>query len=186
VSECAGVNGRVRHGARRRTLRFGEIAAEAAAIAPPKSVRLKEPNAWTLIGTPRRRLDVADKVSGKPIYAIDVRLPGMLYAALAQCPVFKGRLKSVDETAIAGMRVVHQIVRFDDAVAVVADGWWQARTALDALPVTWDAGDNAAVTSDSIAALLRTGLDAVEAGVGREQGDVATRLAQSPTRLTAE
>src|SRR5262249_10203657 len=133
-----------------------------------------------------RRLDVADKISGRPIYAIDVRLPDMLYAALAQCPVFKGTLKSVDETRIAGMNGVRQVVRFDDAVAVVADGWWQAKKALDALDVGWDAGQNGAVSSDSIAALLRTGLDSAEAGVGREHGDAITSLVQSPTRLTAE
>jgi isoquinoline 1-oxidoreductase beta subunit len=184
--ECAAQNGVITHAPSRRTLRFGEVAAAAAAVAPPKDVRLKAPNEWTLIGTPRKRLDVADKVSGKPIYAIDVRLPGMLYAALAQCPVFKGKLADVDETRIAGMRGVRQVIRFDDAVAVVADGWWQAKRALDALAVTWDAGSNGAVTSDSIAALLRAGLDSAEAGVGREQGDAVTRLAQSPTRLTAE
>ena len=157
--ECAAANGVISHAPSRRTLRFGEVAAAAAAVAPPKNVRLKAPNEWTLIGTPRRRLDVADKVAGKPIYAIDVRLPGMLYAALAQCPVFKGRLERVDETRIAGMSGVRRVIRFDDAVAVVADGWWQARKALDALNVVWDAGQNGAVTSASIATLLRAGLD---------------------------
>jgi isoquinoline 1-oxidoreductase beta subunit len=186
ANECAAQSGVITHAPSRRTLRFGEVAEAAAAVTPPKTARLKSPNEWTLIGTPRKRLDVADKVSGKPIYAIDVRLPGMLYAALAQCPVFKGKLKDVDETRIAGMRGVRHVIRFDDAVAVVADGWWQASKALDALTVTWDAGGNGAVTSDSIAALLRAGLDSVEAGVGREQGDAVTRLAQSPRRLTAE
>ena len=186
ANECAAQSGVITHAPSRRTLRFGEVAEEAAAETPPKTARLKSPNEWTLTGTPRKRLDVADKVSGKPIYAIDVRLPGMLYAALAQCPVFKGKLKDVDETRIAGMRGVRHVIRFDDAVAVVADGWWQASKALDALTVTWDAGGNGAVTSDSIAALLRAGLDSVEAGVGREQGDAVTRLAQSPRRLTAE
>jgi isoquinoline 1-oxidoreductase beta subunit len=186
VHECTAAGGVITHAPSRRMLRFGEVAAAAAAVAPPKNVRLKAPNEWTLIGTRRRRLDVADKVAGKPIYAIDVRLPDMLYAALAQCPVFKGKLKSVDETKIAGMRGVRQVVKFDDAVAVVADGWWQAQKALDALDVTWDVGQNGAVSSESIAALLRAGLDSAEAGVGREQGDAITSLAQSPTRLTAE
>src|SRR5262249_39708594 len=124
--ECAAQNGVITHAPSRRTLRFGEVAAAAAALAPPKNARLKAPNEWTLIGTRRRRLDVADKIAGKPIYAIDVRLPDMLYAALAQCPVFKGKLKSVDDTKIAGMSGVRKVVTFDDAVAVVADGWWQA------------------------------------------------------------
>jgi isoquinoline 1-oxidoreductase beta subunit len=184
--ECAARNGVIIHAPSRRTLRFGEVAESAVAVTPPKNVRLKAPNEWSLIGTPRKRLDVADKVSGKPIYAIDVRLPDMLFAALAQCPVFKGKLKDVDETKIAGMRGVRRVIRFDDAVAVVADGWWQASKALDALAVTWDAGNNGAVTSDSIAALLRAGLDSSDAGVGREQGDAVTRLAQSPSRLSAE
>jgi isoquinoline 1-oxidoreductase beta subunit len=184
--ECSAANGVISHAPSRRTLRFGEVAAAAAAVAPPKNVRLKAPNEWTLIGTRRRRLDVADKVAGKPIYAIDVRLPGMLYAALAQCPVFKGRLERVDETGIAGMSGVRRVIRFDDAVAVVADGWWQARKALDALNVVWDAGQNGAVTSASIATLLRAGLDSAEAGVGREHGDALTGLVQSPNRLTAE
>jgi isoquinoline 1-oxidoreductase beta subunit len=186
AQECAAGNGVITHVPSWRTLRFGEVAAAAAAVAPPKNVRLKAPNEWTLIGTRRRRLDVADKIAGKPIYAIDVRLPDMLYAALAQCPVFKGKLASVDETRIAGMSGVRQVVRFDDAVAVVADGWWQARKALDALTVEWDAGRNGAVTSASIAALLRAGLDSAEAGVGREHGDAITSLAQSPNRLIAE
>jgi isoquinoline 1-oxidoreductase beta subunit len=184
--ECAAAGSVITHAPSGRTLRFGEVAAAAAVVAPPKNVRLKTPNEWTLIGTPRRRLDVGDKIVGKPIYAIDVRLPDMLYAALAQCPVFKGKLKSVDDTKIAGMRGVRQVVKLDDAVAVVADGWWQARKALDALDVTWDAGPNGAVSSESIAALLRAGLDSAEAGVGREHGDAITSLTQSPTRLTAE
>ena len=184
--ECAAAGSVITHAPSGRTLRFGEVAAAAAVVAPPKNVRLKTPNEWTLIGTPRRRLDVGDKIVGKPIYAIDVRLPDMLYAALAQCPVFKGKLKSVDDTKIAGMRGVRQVVKLDDAVAVVADGWWQARKALDALDVTWDAGPNGAVSSESIAALLRAGLDSAEAGVGREHGDAITSLTQSATRLTAE
>jgi isoquinoline 1-oxidoreductase beta subunit len=186
AAECTAADSIITHASSRRTLRFAEVAAAAAAVAPPKSVRLKEPREWTLIGTRRKRLDLADKIAGKPIYAIDVRLPGMLYAALAQCPVFKGTLKSVDEAKVAGMSGVRKVVKFDDAVAVVADGWWQAKKALDALPVVWDAGSNGAVSSDSIATLLRAGLDAAEAGVGREHGDVTTTLAQSPRRITAE
>jgi isoquinoline 1-oxidoreductase beta subunit len=186
AAECTAERGVITHGPSRRTLRFAEVAADAATIAPPQSVRLKEPKDWTLIGTRRRRLDVADKVSGKPIYAIDVRLPDMLCAALAQCPVFGGTLTSADDSKIAGMSGVRRVVKFDDAVAVVADTWWQAKKALDALPVVWDAGANGAVTSESIAAMLRSGLDADEAGVGREHGDVAGTLAQCQTRLTAD
>jgi isoquinoline 1-oxidoreductase beta subunit len=110
----------------------------------------------------------------------------MLYAALAQCPVFGGALKSADEAAVAGMPGVRRVVKFDDAVAVVADSWWRAKRALDALPVAWDGKGNEAVTSDSIMATLRAGLDAAEAGIGRDEGDVAAGLTQAATRITAE
>ncbi|HLH91120.1 MAG TPA: xanthine dehydrogenase family protein molybdopterin-binding subunit [Xanthobacteraceae bacterium] len=186
TSDCAAHDSLIVHKPSGRTLRFGEIAAAAATITPPRSVRLKEPHEWTLIGTSRKRLDVADKVTGRPIYAIDVRLPGMLYAALAQCPVFGGKLVAADEAGIMGRRGVRQVVKFDDAVAVVAESWWQAKTALEALPVKWDPGANINVSSDSIAAMLRAGLDADDAGVGREQGDITAGLAQSATRLTAD
>ena len=186
TSDCAAHGSVIIHKPSGRTLRFGEVAAAAAAITPPTSVQLKEPRAWTLIGTPRKRLEVADKVTGKPIYAIDVRLPGMLYAALAQCPVFGGKLVAADEARIMGRKGVRRVVKFDDAVAVVAEGWWQAKTALDALPVTWDPGANGNVSSDSIAAMLRAGLDDADAGVGREHGGVTVDLAHSATRLTAD
>jgi isoquinoline 1-oxidoreductase beta subunit len=186
ATDCTARNSVITHGPSGRTLRFGEVAAPAAEMAPPTSVRLKEPHEWTLIGTRRKRLEVADKVTGKPIYAIDVRLPGMLYAALAQCPVFGGKLASADEAKIAGRKGLRQVVKFDGAVAVVAESWWQAKTALEALPVTWDAGAHGNVTSETIAATLRDGLDAAEAGVGREEGNVIDGLAHSATRITAD
>jgi isoquinoline 1-oxidoreductase beta subunit len=188
ATECTARTGIIAHRPSGRTLRFGEVAAAAAALAPPAAVPLKEPRDWTLIGTRRKRLEIADKVTGKPIYAIDVRLPGMLYAALAQCPVFGGKFVAVDEAKIASRKGVRQVVTFDSAVAVVAESWWQAKTALDALPVTWDAGAHADVSSDTIAAMLRDGLAAAdsEAGVGREAGDVTGALAHSATRVTAD
>jgi len=186
AADCAVANGVIRHTASGRTLRFGEVAAEAVAVAPPKAVRLKEARAWTLIGTPRRRLEIADKVTGQPIYATDVRLRGMLYAALAQCPVFGGALASADDAAVARMPGVRHVIKFDDAVAVVADSWWRAKKALDVLPVVWDAKDNGSATSDTIAATLRDALGAAEAGVGREEGDVAAGLAQAAKTVTAD
>jgi isoquinoline 1-oxidoreductase beta subunit len=186
ATECKAENSVITHGPSGRTVRFGEVAQAAAGIAPPKTVVLKAPSDWKLIGTRRRRLDVADKINGHTTYAIDVRVPGMLCAALVQCPVFGGRLTSADEGAIAGRSGVHRIVKFDDAVAVVADTWWQARKALDALPVAWDDGQHGAVSSASIAEYLAAGLDAAEAGVGREDGDVAAGLAQCTTRVAAD
>jgi isoquinoline 1-oxidoreductase subunit beta len=186
AGECSAEASVITHGPSGRRLRFGEVAQAAAATAPPREVRLKEPSDWTLIGTPRRRLEIADKATGQPIYASDVRLPGMLYAALAQSPVLNGRVASVDDAAVAGMPGVRRVVRFEDAVAVVADSWWRAKRALDALPVRWDAGESGGVGDASIAGLLRGGLDAAEAGVGREQGDVAAGLAQAASKISAD
>src|SRR5262249_23641489 len=91
-----------------------------------------------------------DKVTGKAIYGIDVRLPGMLYAAIKACPVNGGKVKSFDAAKIDGNKGVRKVVRVEDyAVAIIADSWWQAKTALDALPITWDEGSNAKVSSAS-------------------------------------
>src|SRR6266567_2907843 len=153
-TECAAARGVITHRPSGRTITFGRIAAAAADIAPPAQVALKEPKDWTLIGTRQRRFDVPDKITGKPIYAIDVQLPNMLYAAIVQCPVFKGTLKSVDETKLAGMKGIRNVVKQPDAVAVVADSWWRAKKAAEGLPVTWDFGDNSGVSSGTISANL--------------------------------
>jgi len=134
-SECTVAQGVITHRPSGRSVTFGRIAAAAADIAPPEQVTLKEPKDWKLIGTRQRRFEVADKIAGKPIYAIDVRLPNMLHAAIVQCPVFKGTLKSVDESKLAGLKGVHRVVKLTDAVAVVADSWWRAKKAAEALPL---------------------------------------------------
>src|SRR5262249_26262645 len=152
----------------------------------PKTVRLKDPKDWCLIGRPTKRLDVADKVVGKPIYGIDVRVPGMLHAALKQCPVFKGTLKAVDDATAAGMKGVHKVVRLKDAVAVVAESWWQAKKALDVLTIEWDTGESGRVSSASIRDFLLDGLAAPEAGVGRKQGNLAAGFAQASKRVEAD
>ncbi len=179
ASECRAESSVITHLPSGRTVRFGAIAEAAARREPPASVTLKDPRSWKLVGTPRKRLEIIDKVEGKPIYGIDVRLPGMLHAAVIQSPVFKGKLKAVDEAAIAGMRGVRKVVKLDDAVAVVADNWWRAKRAAEALAVTWDDGANGQVTSDGIDAFLRSGLTADDAGIGRKDGDIIAGLASS-------
>ncbi len=186
ASECRAANSIVTHPASRRTATFGQLAEAAAKLPPPVTVRIKTPSEWRLIGTPVKRLEVADKVVGKPIYGIDVRVPGMLHAALTQCPVFKGTLKSVDERAIAGMQGVHKVVALKDAVAVVADNWWQAKKALDALTIEWDTGANGSVSSSDISAFLENGLTATDAGIGYKQGHLADGFAQASQRLAAD
>src|SRR6202008_2503125 len=125
---------------------------------------------WRLAGTPRKRLGVRHKGTGQPVYFIDVRLPGMLYAAIVHYPVFKGTPKSIDEGSIAGMKGVRKVVRMDDAVAVIADSWWRAKRAADVLKVTWDDRGNGGLSSDSIAELVREGLDTQAAQVGHKRG----------------
>jgi isoquinoline 1-oxidoreductase beta subunit len=186
AADCTAQNGVITHAPSGRRTTFGRVAAAAARMEPPDSVTLKSPKDWTLIGTRKKRLEIADKVMGRPIYGIDVRLPGMLHAALAQCPVFGGKLKSADDTKALAMAGVRQVVKLDDAVAVVADSWWQARQALEAVTIVWDEGEHGKVSSASIEKYVRAGLDAREAGVGREQGDVADGLARATRRIDAD
>jgi isoquinoline 1-oxidoreductase beta subunit len=186
AAECLARLSAVTHEASERTVTFGAVAADAARIAPPADIRLKKPGEWKLAGKPTRRLDVRDKITGQPIYAIDVRLPGMLYAAIVQCPIYGGRLKSADESAIARMPGVRRLVRMPDAVAVVADSWWRAKRAVEALPVAWDDCGHATVSSASIAAFVREGLAAEQARVGRADGDAVAALARAARRVEAE
>jgi isoquinoline 1-oxidoreductase beta subunit len=153
AAECRAHNSVITHVPSGRTLRFGEIAAAATHIRPPTEVKLKEPSEWTLLGTPQGRLDVTDKVLGRTIYGIDVRVPDMLYAAAIQAPVFGARLKSVDESGKRGMSGVRKVVALDNAVAVIAEDWWRAKKAVEALRLDWDLGKNGSVSTDGIAAI---------------------------------
>jgi isoquinoline 1-oxidoreductase beta subunit len=186
ASECRAANSTVAHLPSGRSVRFGELAGAAARVPPPAHVALKDPKDWTLIGTPRRRLDVRDKVVGEPVFAIDVRLPGMLYAAIVQPPVFKATLKSLDAAKAAGMNGVRRIVSRGDFVAVVADGWWQAKQAAEALSTTWNEGANGNVSSATINELLCDGLNAEHAALVCSAGDVEAGLLDAVTRISAD
>ena len=170
-----------------RTLRFGEVALEAAKLPVPPDVTVKQPSEWKIIGRGVKRLDTAEKLSGKQIFAIDVQLPDMLNATIAQSPVFNGKLVSFDAQAILAMSGVRQVVAVgDNAVAVVADTFYQAKTALAKLPIVWDEAGNGEVNSAGIAALLREGLQAKQAGVGLKQGDVEAAFAGADRTFEAE
>src|SRR5260370_40226998 len=163
VGELIVSDGVITHGASKRSIRYGEVAAAAAKLTPPdpKTIKLKDPKDWKIAGKPLKRLDTADKLDGSKVFAIDLKLPGMLNAAIKDCPVFGGKLKSYDESKIAGMPGFKNVVRVQDtAVAVVADTWWHAKKALEALPVVWDEGPNASQSSATIAELLKDGLNA--------------------------
>ena len=127
VAECTASNGVITHGPSGRKTSFGKVAGEAAKLAPPKEVTLKDPKDWKIAGKPIKRVDIPDIVAGRIRYGIDAQLPGMVYAAIAQCPVFGGRLKSVDAAKIEGRRGVIKVLPMEDYVAVVADNWWRAK-----------------------------------------------------------
>ena len=185
-SECTVANGVIMHGPSGRTTTYGKVAERAARLSPPKDIKLKDPKDWKLAGKPVKRLDTVDKVTGKQVYGFDLKLPGMLNAAIKDCPVFGGKLASFDAAKVQRMAGVKKVVRVgDSAVAVVADTWWHAKSALDALPVAWDEGANAKVSSASIAEMLKAGLDAPQAFVGNQNGDARAALAAAAKKIEA-
>src|SRR3989442_1231375 len=143
---CHAARGQVIHGPTGRSLSYGALVATAAALPVPRQVTLKDPKDFKLIGTPAKRLDAPDKVNGTAPFGIDVTVPGMKVATVAACPVFGGKLASVDDAKARGIKGVHQVVRLDDAVAVVADHMWAAKQGLAALDIRWDEGPNAKLT----------------------------------------
>jgi isoquinoline 1-oxidoreductase subunit beta len=186
VAECTAANSVITHTPSGRTTSYGKVVEAAAKLQPPTDVKLKDPKDWKLVGKGVKRLDTPDKTTGTTVYGIDVKLPGMLNAAIKDCPVTGGKLKSYDEAKITGMKGVKKVVRVGDtAVAVVADTWWHAHTALEALPIVWDEGENAKVSSASIAAWLKEGLDSGPAYVGNENGDVKAALAGAVKKVEA-
>ena len=188
VGELTVSEGVITHAASKRSIRYGKIAAAAAKLTPPdpKTIKLKDPKDWKIAGKPLKRLDTADKLNGSKVYAIDLKLPGMLNAAIKDCPVFGGKLKSYDESKIAGMPGVKKVVKVKDtAVAVVADTWWRARKALEALPIVWDEGPNASRSSATIADLLKEGLTAADTNGARQNGDALKAIEEATKKVDA-
>jgi len=188
VGELKVADGIITHAASNRSTSYGKVAAAAAQLTPPdaKSITLKNPKDWKIAGKPLRRLDTADKLNGSKVYAIDVQLPGMLCAAIQDCPVFGGKLKSYDEAKIAGRPGFRRVVKVNDStVAVVAETWWQAKTALEALPIVWDEGANASQSSATIAEHLKEGLTAKETNGERMNGDALAAIASAAKRVDA-
>jgi isoquinoline 1-oxidoreductase beta subunit len=175
--ECGAAASVITHRPSGRTTTYGKVAAAAAELFPPEQVTLKDPKDWKLIGKPVKRLDTLDKLTGKQVFGADLKLPGMLNASIRACPTFGGKLKAFDESKVRTLPGVRAVLRVDEsAVAVVADTWWQAKTALDRLPVTWDKGPNAKIDSAAIERMLEEGLTAEEAFVGNQAGDAKAAL----------
>jgi isoquinoline 1-oxidoreductase beta subunit len=188
VAELTVSDGVITHAASRRSTTYGKVAAAAANLTPPdaKSIKLKNPREWKIAGKPMMRLDTADKVNGAKTFAVDVKLPGMMYAAIKQCPVFGGKLVSFDESKIAGRPGAPRAVKVNDrTVAVVADTWWRAKSALDALPIVWDEGPSASQTSAMIADHLKEGLTAPGAYAYRQEGDALKAIEGAAKKVEA-
>jgi isoquinoline 1-oxidoreductase beta subunit len=186
ASECTVSEGVITHTPSGRKTSYGKVAAAAAKITPPKDVTLKDPKDWKIAGKRLARLDTADKVTGAQKYGIDLKLPGMLNAAIKDCPVFGGKVKSFDASVAMRRKGVKKVVPVGDtAVAVVADTWWHAKSALDAMPIEWDYGENAQASSEAFAQVLKAGLDAKDAVVGNSVGDAPGTLAKSAKVIEA-
>lgn len=186
VAECVAANSIITHKPTGRKVSYGKVAEAAAKLDVPKDITLKDPKDWKIIGKGVKRLDTADKVTGKQLYGVDVKLPGMLNAAIKDCPVTGGKVASFDAAKVMGMKGVKNVVPVGaTAVAVVAETWWQAKTALDALPIVWDEGPNAKVSSASIAKMLEEGLSAEQAFVHNTNGDAKAALANAGKKIEA-
>lgn len=184
VLECVASNSVITHQPSGRRTSYGKVASAAAQLAPPAEVTLKDPKDWKIIGKPLKRLDTADKVTGKQIYGIDLKLPGMLNAAIKDCPIFGGKLKTADSSKAETMPGVRKILRLgESAIVVLADHWWQAKTALDAIAIEWDGGENAHLSSDSIAQMLKEGLESDTAFVHNERGNAVAVLAAAGSKI---
>lgn len=186
VQECRATKGVVHHEATGRKLRYGELAAEAAQLPVPQKPPLKDPTTWKLAGKPLARLDTVDKTNGRQVYGTDLQLPGMLHAAIKACPVFGGKLKGYQASAVEGMPGVKKVVAVGaNAVAVVATTWWRAKKALDTLPIEWDLGAHARVQQADIDAMVREGLTASTAVEGLKEGDASRVLSAAVQRIEA-
>jgi isoquinoline 1-oxidoreductase subunit beta len=169
-------DGLITHTPTGRTLRYGQVAQKAAAISLPVEPRMKTPDQYTLLKKPTKLLEVPPKVDGSATYGIDVRVPDMLYAAAKQSPVFKGRVKSYNADAVKNRPGVHSVVEFggeeiEAGVAVVADSYWHAKTALDLLPIEWDEGSHGNDSSEEYFKASRATLDDPGAKVVTKKGD---------------
>ncbi|MBU3577850.1 xanthine dehydrogenase family protein molybdopterin-binding subunit [Polynucleobacter sp. UK-Kesae-W10] len=187
AAECVAANSVITHTPSGRKTTFGKVSVAASQLAVPTEVPLKDPKAWKLIGKPVNRIDgVSDKVTGRQVYAIDLKMPGMLVANIKESPVFGGKVKSYDAAKAQSMKGVKKVVQVgDSAVAVVAETFWQAKTALDQVNIVWDNGANGNVSSASIKKMLEEGLTANDAFVHNTNGDVNSALSSASKKIEA-
>jgi isoquinoline 1-oxidoreductase subunit beta len=183
ASTCRAEKGEVIHAPTGRKLAYGALVDKAATL-PPEKVALKDPKDFKLIGTPAKRIDTPAKVSGSAVYGIDAKVPGMKTATVAACPVFGGKLKSVDGSKALAIKGVHQVVHLNDAVCVVAEHMGAAKKGLAALEIEWDEGANGKLTTADIVAEMDKASEQ-EGVVVRNDGDVDKATAGATTKLDA-
>ncbi len=188
VAECSAANSVITHTPTGRTTTYGKVAAAAGKLTPPAAaaVPLKDPKNWKLAGKRLARLDTVDKTTGKQIYGMDLQLPGMLNAVIKDSPVFGGKVKSFNAAAVMGKPGVKKVVKVGDtALAVIADTFWHAKTAMDALPIEWDNGDNDKQSSAEFAKVMRAALDTTDGAMGNQNGDVKAAMAGAAKKIEA-
>ncbi|HYD06769.1 MAG TPA: molybdopterin cofactor-binding domain-containing protein, partial [Reyranella sp.] len=182
ASECKAQNGFVVH--KKQKTSYGSVAEAASKLTPPKEPKLKDPKQFKYVGKPLHRLDTPGKVNGTTQFGIDVKLPGMLYASLAQCPVIGGKVVSFDASKAKGMPGVKHVVQVSDGVAVVANSWWRAKQARDALSIQWDEGANKSLSSARVSASLAEAMAKPAASI-RQEGNVEQAIAGAAKKLEA-
>jgi len=183
-ASCLASSGAIVHVPTGRRLRYGQLVDAAARVSVPDKVLLREPSQFKLIGTPHRRLDIAGKVDGTAKYGIDTRVPGLRFAVLASSPTFGGRLIAIDEAKVKAVRGVSEVVRLDDAVAVVATNTWAAKQGLAVAAPQWDPGPNAKLsTADVVEQLARA--SEKPGAIARHEGDAVAVLGGAPRRVEA-
>ena len=185
-SECQAVLGKVVHTASKKSLSYGQLAADAAKLPPPKDVALKDPSTWTIAGKSIPRVDIHDIVTGKIRFGVDTQLPGMLHAAIAQSPVFGSKAVSIDTSKVDNRRGIVKVLNMGEFVAVVADNWWRAKEALRDVSIEWESSKYAQVNSAGLMKLYREGLSQTDAAVARQDGNALATLAQANKVIEAE
>ncbi len=182
---CRTDKGRVIHEASGRMLGYGELAESAAKLPVPERVELKDPKDFRLIGQPLKRVDTGAKVKAEAQFGIDVRVPGMLVAVVARCPVLGGKLGKLDERKARAVPGVHQVFAIDSGVAVVAENYWAATKGREALDLTWEEGPNAELSTEALKAAFKALAARGEARPARREGDAAKALGAAAGAVTA-
>ena len=187
AAECSAANSVITHRPSGRTTTYGKVAETAAKLEPPKEVKLKDVKDWTIAGKPVKRLDTLDKLTGTLTYGIDIKMPNMLVAAIKDAPVRGAKVKSYDAAKVERMAGVKKVVAVgDSAVAVIADTFWHAKQASDALSIAYEDTPNARVSSAAIAQVLKAGLDAEQAFIGNKAGDAKAAITGAARKYVAE